>query len=107
MNGKYTLYARDDPSLIEDNTKGNNVYGSHPMYLMRENSGFFHVMLFKNSAPIDIEIEYKKFGLVTIGGIFHFKFFFGDKNPETALKMYHRYLGGGYLTPPFWAFGFH
>jgi len=45
---------------------------------MREKSGFFHVMLFKNSAPIDIEIEDKKFGLVTIGGIFHFKFFFGD-----------------------------
>ena len=36
------------------------------MYLMRENNGFFHVMFFKNSAPIDIEIGNKMFGLTTV-----------------------------------------
>lgn len=37
----------------------------------------------------------------------HFKFFLGDKDPENSIKLYHRYLGGGYTTPPFWGFGFH
>jgi hypothetical protein len=32
----------------------------------------------------------------------HIKFFLGDKYPETAIKLYHQYLGGGYIVPPFW-----
>lgn len=42
-----------------------------------------------------------------MGGIFHWKIFLGDKNPETAIKMYHEYLGGGHSIPPFWSMGFH
>ena len=57
QEGEYTLYGRDDFSLVENAKKGNNVYGSHPMYLMKEKSGNFHVMFFKNSDPIDIEIR--------------------------------------------------
>jgi len=37
-----------------------------------------------------------------VGGIIHFKVFIGDKNPETAIKLYHNYLGGGHALPPFW-----
>lgn len=47
--------ARDKPKVIDyGKSFGNHVYGSHPMYLMREKSGNFHVMFFKNAAPIDV-----------------------------------------------------
>ncbi len=41
-----------------------------------------------------------------IGGIFEYRFFLGDKNPEKTVEMYHRYVGGWYV-PGFWAFGKH
>jgi hypothetical protein len=55
--GEYTLYGRDDPSLVETNTKGNNVYGSHPVYLMREKSSNYHIVFMKNSAAMDVSIS--------------------------------------------------
>lgn len=39
-----------------------------------------------------------------IGGNIDFRFFLGDSNPETAVKMYHRYVNG-YTLHPFWAQG--
>lgn len=51
------MYGRDEPSVIEEGVSGGNVYSSHPMYLMKEKSGNFHVVFFKNSAGIDAEIS--------------------------------------------------
>ncbi len=100
--------------------KGRGVYSSHPMYLIRENSGNFHVVMFKTSVAMDInkagntlsartvnlnflnEIKIF-FWKLKIGGIIRVKMFLGDKNPETAIKLYHKYLGG-YIVPPFWYF---
>ncbi len=31
----------------------------------------------------------------------HFKYFFGDHDPDTAVKLYHQYLGN-YGLHPFW-----
>jgi hypothetical protein len=59
--GEYTLYGRDDPILVETGTRGNNVYGSHPMYLMKEKSGNFHVVFFKNSAAMDVQVADRAF----------------------------------------------
>ena len=56
-DGVYTLFARDQPERLEDGLGGNNVYSSHPMYLMKEKSGNFHVVFFKSSQAIDIEIK--------------------------------------------------
>ena len=67
---------------------GKNVYGSHPMHLMKEKSNNFHVVFLKNSVAMDVEVR-KDLTYRIIGGVFHFKFFLGDKNPETAIKMYH------------------
>jgi len=41
-----------------------------------------------------------------IGGIIHLKLFLGDYDPETAIKLYHTYLGGWALHP-FWSMGYH
>ena len=59
--GEYTLYGRDDPSLIETNRKGNNVYGSHPMILQREKSSNYHVLFLKNSAAMDVAVDKSTF----------------------------------------------
>jgi hypothetical protein len=32
----------------------------------------------------------------------HFKYFLGGQDPEEAIRLYHRYLGGGWTMPPFW-----
>ena len=77
------------------------------MHLMKEKSGNFHVLFLKNSAAMDVEVTSdQKLIYRIIGGVFHFKLFLGDKNPETAIEMYHKYLGG-YTTPPFWSMGYH
>jgi alpha-glucosidase (family GH31 glycosyl hydrolase) len=108
-SGTYTLYNKDLYGEIE-NGKGENKnrYGSHPMYLMRERSGYYHVSYLRNTHPMDVIIDHDKLSMTykIVGGIIDFTFFLGDKNPETPVKMYHTYLKG-FTLPPFWAMGFH
>ncbi|EGR33142.1 hypothetical protein IMG5_060920 [Ichthyophthirius multifiliis] len=106
--GIYTLFARDDVGIIEDGQQPpKNVYSSHPMYLVREKSGNFNLVFFKNSSPIDIKVEKNQIQFRAVGGILHFKIFMCEKNAEQCIQQYHNYLGGGHILPPFWAFGFH
>jgi len=54
-----------------------------------------------------MQADYVKNNTLTfkvIGGNIDFRFFLGDSNPETAVKMYHRYVNG-YTLHPFWAQG--
>lgn len=55
---------------------------------------------------MDVHYEEDKMKFITIGGIIHIKLFLGDASPRTAVKKYHKYLGG-WMLPPFWGFGFH
>jgi len=48
----------------------------------------------KTSNALDFIIEDNSIAFHIIGGIIHFKFIFGDKNPETAIKKYHYYING-------------
>jgi alpha-glucosidase (family GH31 glycosyl hydrolase) len=108
-SGIYTLYNKDLYGELEDGSGvGKNRYGSHPMYLMRERSGNYHVSYLRNSYPLDVEVDHlsSKLTYKISGGVLDFTFFIGDKNPETSIKMYHKYLGG-YSMPPFWSLGFH
>jgi alpha-glucosidase len=41
-----------------------------------------------------------------VGGNIILKFFLGDKNPESVVKAYHRYIKG-FSIPPFWSLGHH
>lgn len=108
-SGIYTMYNKDIYGELEDG-KGRGIqrYGSHPMYLMREKSGKYHISYLRNSLPMDVIVNHDD-SIVTYkiaGGILDFTFFFGDENPENVIKTYHKYLGG-YSMPPFWSFGFH
>jgi alpha-glucosidase (family GH31 glycosyl hydrolase) len=108
-SGTYTLYNHDLYGELEDGS-GNHKhrYGSHPMYLMRENSGNYHICYLRNSFPMDVIVNHEKSVLTykIAGGVLDFTFFLGDRNPETVTKMYHHFLGK-HALPPFWSMGFH
>ena len=107
--GRYTFYNKDNPNNLDyGKGDGHNRYGSHPMYLTRENSGYFHINFLRNSFPMDIDINLieKKILYLITGGILDFSFFLGDKNPENIIEKYHNFLGGWNL-PPFWSMGLH
>lgn len=74
---------------------------------MREKSSNYHIVFYKTASPMDVNYSNDSIQFITIGGIIHLKVFLGDKNPETAVKVYHEYLGGKYAIPPFWSLGFH
>jgi len=120
--GLYTIWNRDLPSQLDDAEKGAlNTYGLHPLYLMRENSGHFHLIYLRNSNGMDVFLnntiirdkkghfhELKTITYKITGGVIDLKFFLGGdkKSPEEVIKMYHSYLGG-YALQAFWSLGFH
>ncbi len=63
---------------------------------MREESANNHVFFYKSASPMDFELKDLEMKFYTIGGVIHLKLFLGDKEPETAVKEYHSYLGGGW-----------
>ena len=56
-NGRYTIWNYDQADQFEDRTGGGNTYGSHPMYLLKEPSGNYHVCFFQNSHAMDVIIN--------------------------------------------------
>lgn len=109
--GKYTIWARDLPSTIDDLRGGLSTYGLFPLYLNREKQGFFNLVYLRNSNGMDVILDKKgNTPIVTYkitGGIVDLKFFLSEKkSPEEVVKSYHTYIGG-YVLPPFWSFGFH
>jgi len=38
---------------------GHNIYGSHPIYLVKEQSGKYHVVFMLNSCPMDVIVGEK------------------------------------------------
>jgi alpha-glucosidase (family GH31 glycosyl hydrolase) len=108
-SGTYTMYNKDIYGELEDGKgTGKQRYGSHPMYLMREKSANYHINYLRNSLPMNVIVDHENSMLTykVAGGVLDFTIFLGDKNPETAIKMYHKFLGG-YSMHPFWSFGFH
>jgi alpha-glucosidase/lysosomal alpha-glucosidase len=109
--GIYTIYNKDQYDTEEDGTGGKNIYGSHPMYLVKDKTGTFNVNYLRNTFPMDVivkDFHEETYSLTykVLGGIIDFHLFLGDENPDTALKQYHEYLGG-FSLPPFWAMGWH
>lgn len=104
--GTYSIFSRDQ-SAVDNGTPGNQLYGTHPVYMVREASKNWHIALFRNINAMDFIFDSNN-GLFfkTIGGIIEMKFFLGDQYPETAIKQYHNYCNGIALTP-FWAHGWH
>lgn len=64
--GIYTLFAKDKPEILENGQGGRHVYSSHPMYLVKEESGNFHIVFFKNSDPMDVIISKNRITFKTV-----------------------------------------
>ncbi|XP_072385284.1 lysosomal alpha-glucosidase-like isoform X1 [Diabrotica undecimpunctata] len=98
---KFTLFNHD---MIPTDNK--NLYGSHPFYLMIENSTKSHGVFLLNSNAMDIILQpTPAITFRTIGGIFDFYFFLGP-TPSDVISQYTDLIGRPYM-PPYWGLGFH
>jgi alpha-glucosidase (family GH31 glycosyl hydrolase) len=105
--GTFTLWNKDKPWTMDNGRAGTHNYGSHPMYLQKEQSGNFSIVYLRNSNAMDVRVENSQSLTYFIaGGILDFVFFAGDSKPETVTEKYHEYLGG-WKQFPFWSFGYH
>jgi len=109
--GTFTIFNKDNPASVENATSGHNTYGYHPVYLQREQSNLFSMILLRSSNAMDVVIADQTLTYKVIGGILEFNMFLGDSNShlspaETVVKQYHNWLGK-WILPPFWTFGHH
>jgi len=115
--GIYTLWNRDLFAELDDARGGKSTYGSHPMYIMHENSDKFHIVSMRNSHAMDVDldnvekitsqgvVEQAKVTYKLTGGVIDLRIFIGE-TAEDTVQLYHKYVGG-HILPPFWALGFH
>ncbi|XP_060814039.1 lysosomal alpha-glucosidase-like [Bombus pascuorum] len=97
----FTLWNKDQPPI-----ENANLYGSHPFYLIIENSGRSYGLLFLNSNAMDVILQPSPaITFRTIGGVFDIYFFLGP-TPTDVIKQYSEIIGKPFL-PPYWSLGFH
>ncbi|KAK9880765.1 hypothetical protein WA026_013086 [Henosepilachna vigintioctopunctata] len=83
-----------------------NLYGSHPFYMVMENSTNAHGVFLLNSNAIDILLQpTPAITFRTIGGVLDFFFFLGP-TPAEVISQYTDLVGKPYM-PPYWGLGFH
>jgi len=105
--GNYTIWPKDIAGDLETGESGHNNYGQHPIYLLREPSGNYHIVLLRNSNAMEIQLRNdKSLKYQVVGGILDLNIFVGSKDPETVVEKYHEYLGK-WTIPPFWSMGYH
>eukprot|EP01017_Pseudomicrothorax_dubius_P013713 TRINITY_DN16130_c0_g1_i1.p1 TRINITY_DN16130_c0_g1~~TRINITY_DN16130_c0_g1_i1.p1 ORF type:complete len:125 (+),score=13.71 TRINITY_DN16130_c0_g1_i1:502-876(+) len=80
--GSYVIWTRDKMGDVEDG-KGrmHSSYGAHPMILLREKSGNYFVLFFRNSNAQELRVEKGKITWISTGGVLHLKLFIGDQYP--------------------------
>jgi alpha-glucosidase len=88
MEGTQTINPRDQPDAFEDGTPGNNLYGHHPMYLSRERSGDFHIILLRNPSAMDV-----RFGRFGPNQEHTLQFRLVPDQPERCLTLVRRFMG--------------
>jgi lysosomal alpha-glucosidase len=102
---RYGVFGRDQWPTGENE----NLYGTHPFYMVIEPNGDAFGVLILNSNAQDYKFdEYNENQAMltyrTIGGIFDVIFFAGPQ-PEDVIKQYQSVIGNPYM-PPYWALGF-
>lgn len=98
---RVTLFNADQVPL-----DGVNAYGSHPFYLLMEESSLSHGVYLHNSNAMDVTLQpTPAITYRTIGGILEFYFFLGP-SPADVIQQYTELIGRPFL-PPYWSLGFH
>ncbi|XP_037793117.1 maltase-glucoamylase, intestinal-like [Penaeus monodon] len=97
----WPMFARDQPP----GSAGENLYGVHPMYVVVEEDGSSHAVLWLNSNAMEAEtMPLPGLTLRSIGGIIDLFFFLGP-SPEQVVAQYTSVIGRPFL-PPYWSLGF-
>lgn len=97
----WPMFARDQPP----GPPGENLYGVHPVYMVLEETGEAHMVLWLNSNAMEAEtLPLPGLILRAIGGVMDLYFFLGP-TPALALQQYTSVIGRPIL-PPYWALGF-
>ena len=102
---RYGIFARDQWPTGENE----NLYGTHPFYMVIEPNGqAFGVLIFNSNAQDykldEFDNDQAMLTYRTIGGVFDI-FVFGGSTPEQVIRQYQTVIGKPYF-PPYWAFGF-
>jgi alpha-glucosidase (family GH31 glycosyl hydrolase) len=109
--GDWTMFNRDQPgSPVAEGEGKQHLYGTHPFLMFKTNDNKFGGILFYNSNPQQVSIEFSSSGkslvhFKSIGGIFDIFYFMGD-SADGVIRKYNHVVGKPDL-PPFWALGFH
>ncbi|GAB6018674.1 hypothetical protein CHUAL_000350 [Chamberlinius hualienensis] len=81
-------------------------YGSHPFYVMMENSHKSHGVFLFNSNAMDILLQPTPAITYRVtGGILDFYFLLGP-TPNDVVQQYNELIGLPFM-PPYWSLGFH
>ncbi|CAF3413409.1 unnamed protein product [Rotaria sp. Silwood1] len=102
---RYGMFTRDQPP-----GGGNeNLYGTHPFYMVVEPDGQAFGVFILNSNAQDYKFDefdddQAMLTYRTVGGILDV-FFFAGPRPEDVIRQYQTVIGNPYM-PPYWALGF-
>jgi len=109
-DGIYSMFNRDGFSEETGLPPGNNMYGSHPFYMVHlHNPNQFAGVFFLNSNPMDFKVRHvgmqTQIDHIFAGGVID-AFFFQRGSAEEVIKSY-QYVIGRPEPLPFWSFGYH
>ncbi|KAL7639020.1 UNVERIFIED_CONTAM: hypothetical protein RMT77_010554 [Armadillidium vulgare] len=90
---------------MEPNTKW-NLYGSHPFYMVMEDTGSSHGVFLLNSNAMEVILQpTPALTFRTLGGIIDLYVFLGP-TPDNVISQYTEVIGRP-LLPPYWSLGYH
>lgn len=97
---RWSIFTRDVAPVDEW-----NLYGHHPFYMVVEDDGNAHGVLFLNANAMDVILQpTPAMTFRPIGGVLDFYIFMGP-TPENVVQQYTAAIGRTTI-PPYWAFGF-
>ncbi|XP_065324728.1 lysosomal alpha-glucosidase-like isoform X2 [Gordionus sp. m RMFG-2023] len=98
---KITLFSSDQAPEEQK-----NLYGVQPFYMVMENDGYSHGIMFLNSNAMEFIIQpYPAITFRSIGGIIDFFLFTGPSPPDVIRQATH-FIGRPFMVP-YWSLGFH
>ncbi|XP_055971733.1 lysosomal alpha-glucosidase [Sorex fumeus] len=98
---RVTLWNRDKAPMLNE-----NLYGSHPFYMVLEAGGLAHGVFLLNSNAMDVVLQPSPaLSWRSTGGILDMYVFLGPE-PKSVVRQYLDIVGFP-LMPPYWGLGFH
>jgi alpha-glucosidase (family GH31 glycosyl hydrolase) len=109
-DGVYSVWNYDKMHEETGVPPGNNMYSSHPFYMIHTHNPFdFAGVFFLTSNPMDVRVKHigiqTEMDHILSGGILEL-YLIGKGTAEHVVREYHYIIGKPHPLP-FWAFGYH